>query len=447
MKRYNEYKDSGVEWIGEIPSHWEVKKLGFGLNVRSSRRVMENQYSDEGIPFYRSKEIVELSKNIEPTTNIFIDKSIYNKLKYSAPKKGDLLITAIGTIGQSWISDGRDFYYKDGNLIQVDNSDKINMEYLQYLTRTSDFNKQIKILSEGSTLVALTIDKLNNMKIIYPSHSEQEQIVSYLDKKTLQIETLISKKEELIETLKASRTKLISETVTKGLEKDVPMKDSGVEWIGEIPKHWSICKVKHMLEEGKDGIRMGPFGSNLKLDEMNPEYEYKVYGQENLIYQDFELGDRFINYQKFSTMKQYEVFDGDILISTMGTVGKIDIFRDKYKKGIIDSHLIRVRVNSKLISPEYIKLLINESKYIKDNLNMQSKGSIMEGLNSTIIKNIVVARPPVSEQISITEYITNKISKIDKLILKIEDQIELLKKAKQKLITEVVTGKIDVTNL
>lgn len=207
-------KDSGVEWIGDIPSHWEVKKLGFSLNVRSSRRVMENQYSDEGIPFYRSKEIVELSQNIEPTTNIFIDQSIYNKLKYSAPKKGDLLITAIGTIGQSWISDGRDFYYKDGNLIQVDNSEEIKMEYLQYLTQTSNFNKEIKILSEGSTLVALTIEKLNNIKIICPSNSEQTKIVNYLDKKTRQIDTLILAIEKQIELLKKAKQKLITEVVT-----------------------------------------------------------------------------------------------------------------------------------------------------------------------------------------------------------------------------------------
>lgn len=443
MKRYSEYKDSGVEWIGEIPSHWEVKKIKYIFDILGggTPSSTEESYWDGDIRWITPKDIDE-NVYVEDTSRTISMKGVNNS-SAKLIKKDSIVITTRAPIGNICIN-RYDTTTNQGCHSLINSKNKNEKFYYYYMNSIKDI---LIAHGKGTTFIELSKQGLENIYVVDIPIFEQNKIVSYLDKKTSQIETLISKKEELIEALKASRHKLISRTVTKGIDKNAPMKDSGIEWIGEIPKHWSICKVKHMLEEGKDGIRMGPFGSNLKLDEMNPEYEYKVYGQENLIYQDFELGDRFINYQKFSTMKQYEVFDGDILISTMGTVGKIDIFRDKYKKGIIDSHLIRVRVNSKLISPEYIKLLINESKYIKDNLNMQSKGSIMEGLNSTIIKNIVVARPPVSEQISITEYITNNISKIDNLISKTEEQIELLKKAKQKLITEVVTGKIDVTNL
>ncbi|WP_170075007.1 restriction endonuclease subunit S [Paraclostridium dentum] len=448
MKGYKEYKDSGVEWIGKIPSHWEKIELKHIIKEKITDGPHETpEFIDEGVPFLSVDGIVDGDLVFDGCRYIST-KSHNEYIKKCKPEYNDILFGKSASVGKvARVKENIEFSVWSPLALIKPDENIVNPVFLEYYLKSNVVKYEIDMASTFNTQQNVSMDRIKRIKVILPRLEEQYTIARYLDKKTVQIDTLISKKEELIENLKASRTKIISETVTKGLDKDVPMKDSGVEWIGEIPKHWSICKIKHMLEEGKDGIRMGPFGSNLKLDEMNLEYEYKVYGQENLIYQDFELGDRFINYQKFSTMKQYEVFDGDILISTMGTVGKIDIFNDKYKKGIIDSHLIRVRVNSKLISPEYIKLLINESKYIKDNLNMQSKGSIMEGLNSTIIKNIVVARPPVSEQISITEYITNNVSKIDKLISKTEEQIELLKKAKQKLITEVVTGKIDVTNL
>jgi type I restriction enzyme S subunit len=170
----------------------------------------------------------------------------------------------------------------------------------------------------------------------------------------------------------------------------------------------------------------------------------KVYGQENVIANDFQLGDRFISQNKFIEMLVYEIKSGDILITMMGTCGQCRIVPDDAKTGIIDSHLIRLRVNEKLILPTYFRLLIDESKYVKHQIIMLGKGSIMHGLNSGIIKELLIILPPIKDQKSIAAYLDRKTSKIDQTISNIKKQIDLLKEFRTALISEVVTGKIDV---
>jgi type I restriction enzyme S subunit len=161
-------------------------------------------------------------------------------------------------------------------------------------------------------------------------------------------------------------------------------KDSGVEWIGKVPEEWTPVRTRFLLQNGYQGIKIGPFGSALKLQDMVQD-GIKVYGQENVIANDFQLGDRFISQNKFIEMLVYEIRSGDILITMMGTSGRCQIVPDDAKTGIIDSHLIRLRVNEKLILPTYFRLLIDESKYLRHQILMLGKGSIMHGLNSSII--------------------------------------------------------------
>lgn len=119
-------KDSGVEWIGEIPEHWEIRRIGSFARVTSSKRIFEESYVDEGVPFYRSKEITDLSKGLHVQTEIFIPEEVFEQVNEAspAPKCGDILLTSIGTIGNTWISDGRKFYYKDGNITQIEANDR-----------------------------------------------------------------------------------------------------------------------------------------------------------------------------------------------------------------------------------------------------------------------------------------------------------------------------------
>ncbi len=216
------------------------------------------------------------------------------------------------------------------------------------------------------------------------------------------------------------------------------LNESNIQGVGAIPSHWNIKKLKHCLLPGSEGIKIGPFGSALKSEILITE-GYKVYGQENLIKDDFTLGHRFISEEKFNELKSYEIIENDVLISMMGTVGKCKVVPSIIEKGIMDSHLIRIRFNESIILPEFAAYLIQDSIYIKVQIDLNSKGSIMSGLNSSIIKNLKLILPPIEEQRIILKYISRKNMQLYQLSNSKNILINLLNEQRQSIITEAVT--------
>ncbi|PML91989.1 restriction endonuclease subunit S [Vibrio breoganii] len=214
-------------------------------------------------------------------------------------------------------------------------------------------------------------------------------------------------------------------------------KDSGVDWLEFLPSNWQVMKVKFLLKDGSDGIKIGPFGSALKLEDMVKK-GIRVYGQENVIKRDFTLGKRFISQDKYSDMKVYTAKQGDILVTMMGTSGKCQVVPEDADLGIIDSHLLKLRTNNKIL-PELFRLLVDEAKEIKDQIGKQGKGSIMHGLNSTIVKELEFPLPSLEEQAQILNFLDDETAKIDTLITKQEKLIELLKEKRQAVISHAVT--------
>lgn len=209
-------KPSGIEWIGDIPNGWEVKPIGKIAKVSSSKRVFEEDYVHDGIPFYRSKEIVELSKGLETSAEIYISEVVYNLVnsKSEAPKAGDLLLTSIGTIGLTWICDERTFYYKDGNITQIKANTNNNTRFIEYCFKSNMVFEQYNRLSAGSTILALTIVKIKKMVLTYPPLLEQQEIANYLDNKCAKIDNIINGKQKLLDKLTDYKKSLIYECVT-----------------------------------------------------------------------------------------------------------------------------------------------------------------------------------------------------------------------------------------
>jgi type I restriction enzyme, S subunit len=214
-------------------------------------------------------------------------------------------------------------------------------------------------------------------------------------------------------------------------------KDSGVEWLEYLPFNWQIMKVKFLLKDGSEGIKIGPFGSALKLDDMVKK-GIRVYGQENVIKRNFTLGKRFISREKYNDMKVYTAEQGDILVTMMGTSGKCQVVPESADLGIIDSHLLKLRTNNRIL-PELFRLLVDEAQEIKDQIGKQGKGSIMHGLNSTIVKELEFPLPSLKEQVQILNFLKDETAKIDTLITKQEKLIELLKEKRQAVISHAVT--------
>jgi type I restriction enzyme S subunit len=219
-------------------------------------------------------------------------------------------------------------------------------------------------------------------------------------------------------------------------------KDSGIEWIGEIPEHWEVKPLKYILKKGKEGIKIGPFGSALKLDFMKPS-GYKIYGQENVIKSDFLIGDKYIGSEKFEELKNYEIFEGDLVITMMGTTGRAMVVPRNIEVGIMDSHLTRVRADESKFIPRLMEVLINDSYLIASQVSFQSKGAIMGGLNSSIIKSFIIPVPSIDEQVLITNYLDHKTTQIDTLISKKQQFITLLQEERLAVINQAVTKGLD----
>ncbi len=215
-------------------------------------------------------------------------------------------------------------------------------------------------------------------------------------------------------------------------------KPTTITGLEKIPKHWEIKQVRYLLLDGQEGIKIGPFGSALKLEDM-VEVGYKVYGQENVIKKNFSLGKRWISENKFKAMQVYRIHAGDILITMMGTSGKCEIVPDDCQTGIIDSHLIRLGLKKEKMLPRFFKLLIDGTLEIEYQVKVQGKGSIMHGLNSSIIKNLELPLPPLLEQNDILRFLDHETAQIDTLIKKQQTLIQLLKEKRQAVISHAVT--------
>lgn len=216
------------------------------------------------------------------------------------------------------------------------------------------------------------------------------------------------------------------------------MKDSCVIWIGDVPENWGIKRIRHTIRPDEFGIRVGPFGSSL-TDAVVGENQgqYKVYGQANLIRHDFSFGDNYVTEQNFYRLKNYEVMPEDVLLSMMGTIGKCSVVPDGIQPGIMDSHLIKIRLGN-IMFPKYFEFVYEQSGLVFEQLLLNSKGSIMNGLNSGIVKDVFVPIPPISEQCAIAAFLDDRCRQIDGIIADLERQVEILRQYKKAVITETV---------
>lgn len=216
-------------------------------------------------------------------------------------------------------------------------------------------------------------------------------------------------------------------------------KDSGIDWIGEIPSNWNLMRIKDIVVPSRDGIRIGPFGSAL-TNKTTSQGEYYIYGQYNLINDDFLNTKHKISESTFNKLQAYEVLPNDICLSMMGTIGKCKMVPSNIKRGIMDSHLIKIRLNKRMLNKYF------EYVYDKDyggicfkQMQYDKTGSIMDGLNTTVVKNLYLPVPPVSEQKSIVIFLDSKCEVIDQAIQKQKDIVDKLMEYKQSMITQAVT--------
>ncbi len=411
--------------INLIKNKWKIVKLGNIIKIKSSKRIFESEWTSHGVPFYRGRDIVSLGKK-EDISPVFISYERYNEIKkkYGVPRIGDILVTAIGTLGQTYvINNNEPIYFKDCTILWFKMNKKLNSFFLNYLFQSNFIKEQIHYSNNLTTVGAYTSDTAKNTFIYLPDISTQVELVKFLDEHCSKIDTeisLLEKKSKLLEEYKQS---LIFETVTKGLDKNAEMKDSGIDWIGEIPEHWSVKRVKEIasLEKGK---------SNEMLD-----FDEKTVDLLPCIDTNFLRNrESKIMYNKSGRLTNL----GDVLILWDGAnAGELFI---NTQKGYLGSTFGKFK-NKKNVNNYFLFYYL---KGIENYFRNSLVGMGIPHVNANNLKTTSFFHPPYTEQLEIVKFLNLEAKKIDKKIYLINKKIELLKEYKQSLIHEAVTGQLEI---
>ena len=433
MNPYPSYNDSGVEWIGKVPNEWSIVKYkSLGENIVDN--IGTEDFKDKKVIHYSipnvqsfGKGVMELGNDIKSSKLLFKGgELIISKLN---PRKSTVCI----------VEEFEDNIILGSGEFVVLYPKIMDSKYLYYFVITSKYTDFLDSCVESVTRSHQRVNPsiIYNSYIPNPSEIEQTQIVSFLDTKTQKIDELIEKTEQKIKLLKEKRTSLINHCVTKGLNPDVKMKDSGVEWIGEIPRDWKLLKFWLIISSSD-------LGGNYNC---SSEYEgYPVMKMGN-------LGRGSINLKKIEYIdnnsnvdKNHILQNGDFLFNTRNSkelVGKVSLWKNELPISIYNSNILRICFN-KNVSNDYMNYLFN-SNSILDVLKMISKGTTnVSGIYFKDLSNIYICLPSKHEQTQIVEYLDEQTQRIDSTIEKETQRIELLKEYRQSLISEVVTGKVDV---
>jgi type I restriction enzyme, S subunit len=428
--------DSEVDWIGNIPKHWKISKL---LHVLELHQIKNNDsITRKMLSVSQTLGIIEKEYGYESQIRTKEDSLDYLVVHPTNLVVNKMWIQYRG-LGVSFIEGIVSPAYR----IYKINSKIIEPKFLNYLVRSdiylNEYPRHLKGIRPNSLEIIENV--FVRLPLILPPLTEQQQITKYLDVKIQKINYEIKQNKNLIYLLNEKRKISINQVMIKGMIPDISMKNSGIKWIGQIPKHWSLLPVTSLLKPGKEGIRIGPFGSSITLNFIK-EYGYRIYGQQNITKENFDLGTHHIDEEKFLELKDYELLPNDIAISRMGTIGKAVVVPKNIVPGIMHSHIIRLRVDLKKCFPLFLTKLINSSHYVDSYFKSISDGATMQGLNVSSIKSCMICVPPVDEQKQISEFLDTMISKIDSLILKLTSQIEKLEKYQHSLISSMITGKI-----
>jgi len=440
-KRYPKYKDSGIEWLGEIPEHWEIKRLKYvstdvkfsSVDKHSNEGEMHvhlcnyiNVYNHEHI--WPDQEYMEATATLSEVTNFKL-------------KKGDVIVTKDS---EDWrdivVSSYVPQDYRDllcGYHLALVSPDPAVMDgrYVARLLSSRAINYQYQIAATGITRYGLGKYDLDNSIIIVPPRKEQAYIAEHVEKEISKIDTLLSKKEKQVDLLKEKRAAVITRAVTKGLDPNVPMKDSGVEWLGEIPAHWQFLQIRRVMKKFVDyrGKTPEKVSSGIPL----------------ITAANVKNGFiDFANVQEYVRVDDYDEWMGrglpelgDVLITTEAPLGEVAQINNT--NIALAQRIIMFKVDKQLMINEYLKYFVMSGAGSAE-LVTRSTGSTALGIKAWHLKEILITIPPLIEQRKIIHYIDQETSNIDKLIGQIQSSIDKLKEYRSALISAAVTGMIDV---
>jgi type I restriction enzyme, S subunit len=441
---YPEYKDSGVEWLDEIPKHWVLSRVKYIAPFQVGwTPPTKNDENFVGNNLWAN--ISDLKEKIITNTSKQISDKAAKEASMSITPKGSLMYSFKLSVGA--VSFAGDNMYTNEAIASFLDSARLPLSYLYYALPKF-------VIENASTNIygarILNQELISNAQVLEPTFEEAENIAKFLDHETAKIDTLIDKQQQLIKLLKEKRQAVISHAVTKGISNkkhpQAPMKDSGVEWLGEVPAHWSICTLKRHANF-IDGDRSSEYPNENDLKESGVLF----LSSKNISNGKLSIKNtNFISSQKFERLNRGKAIDGDLIVKVRGSTGRIGelaIFeadRIKHITAFINAQMMIIRVKASLNN--YFLSNIAQAHCWMEQLNLGAYGTAQQQLNNTVFANVIMVVPPLCEQKEINAHLGLVTNHFDSLINKATSAIKLMQERHTALISAAVTGKIDVRN-
>ncbi|MCS3701013.1 type I restriction enzyme S subunit [Salinibacter ruber] len=436
-QQYDEYQDSGVVWLGEIPSHWETGPLKYFVSI-DPEALTEKTDDDFELRYVDISSVNSQGDIEEPDEFRFGDAPSRAR---KVVQHGDTIISTVRTYLKAiaFIDNPPENLIVSTGFAVLRPLDDVDERFLGYLISSKQFIDSAVSNSEGIGYPSISTSKLGRLPVWVPPLDEQRVIADYLDRETDRIDALIEKKEQLIDLLEEKRTALISRVVTQGLDGDAEMQDSGVEWLGEIPAHWDTVKLKWNTDKIGSGVTPDG-GSEAYVDD-----GITFMRSQNVHFDGLRLDDvAFIDEETDREMESTRVYPRDVLLNITGaSIGRCTIVPEDFPRANVNQHVCIIRAQQDELHPSYLNHVMASSAG-QDQIFAEIDGASRDAVTFAEIGNFIVPKPPKEEQDRIAEYIERSMSQIYALIDQIEEGIELLEEYRTALISAAVTGQIDV---
>lgn len=418
MKKYDKYKTSGIQWIGQIPEGWEVCKFKHFANQITTPSKDSNKIGLENIESATGR-FVKTNSEFDGNGIHFLQNDIvYGKLRPYLKKvwMAEFEGNAVGDF----------FVYRC--------KDNSFPNFVKYLMLSEGFTDVANGSTTGAKMPRVSSSFISNLSCALPSPDEQRDIAAYLDDKTGKIDKATEAINKQIDDLRSYRQSLISETVTKGLNPDAPMKDSGIQWIGQIPKHWDCVKLRYLVATPL------LYGASESGESDKPSFPRYIRITD--ITENGKLRNSGAKYLNPTIAKRYMLEPGDILFARSGaTVGKTFLFTESYP-ACFAGYLIKVSCGKKLL-PSFLYNFTKSGEY-QNWVNSISTQATIQNIGADKYSDLNIPLPSPDEQEAISAFLDKKTAKIDEAIKALETQRDDLALLKNSLISEAVTGKVDV---
>ena len=434
-KPYPAYRDSGVEWIGDVPKDWEVKPIKIVATYNDD--VLPDSMAADTPINYVDISAVSYADGIG-STEVMLFGNAPSRARRKA-KAGDVVISTVRTYLKAVAAvdeSHADCVYSTGFAVLRARDGRIEPNFLKWLALNELFIQSVESHSEGLSYPAINAPELVNLKTVIPSFHDQALIASTLDRETKRIDSLIAKKTKFIELLKEKRQALITHAVTKGLDPNVKMKPSGVDLIGDVPAHWAIKRLKHLLESP---LKYGANESGDDTSENGPRYiritDLDEFGN---------LRGNSVKRLPSDIAQPYMLIDGDILFARSGaTVGKTYRYKSEHGPACFAGYLIRGRFDAAQVIPDFVALVVR-SYYYWDYIQRTAIQATIENVGAERYGEFPLPVPTVNEQVEIVNAMNTAMARLDTLTAKSQHSIDLLKERRSAFITASVTGQIDL---